>query len=364
MIGSLPLLGAVGIVMNQWLMRWISFKSVLLLLAVGSVIGNVLYALAGLMHFKWTLFTARCLLGLCNGFNLPSMYIGLTVGMKRRSEIILYFSAVITLGYALGPALAAVLDVFVKSIHIDNLVLDADTVPGWFMAIVYLFFMAKVIVLFQDLPIEVTSPRPTGSSVPEQERLPVIACCAALWHMCMAATVITCIEVYAVNVGQQCWGLSIAVSALFLAGLMLCSGLCNLAMGRLTHRFMRSDRAGLLGASLVGAVSCSLLFNFDLHAVSAQASVLGIGMALVLVVAGLIRGFGLAVSSKVVPAGMKASMNMCGTIFMTVGRGAGGIIGSVLNPNSFFPVVLGLFGITLLISLASYKRMRPKERAE
>jgi len=292
------------------------------------------------------------------------MYIGLTVGMKRRSEIILYFSAVITLGYALGPALAAVLDVFVKSIHIDNLVLDADTVPGWFMAIVYLFFMAKVIVLFQDLPIEVTSPRPTGSSVPEQERLPVIACCAALWHMCMAATVITCIEVYAVNVGQQCWGLSIAVSALFLAGLMLCSGLCNLAMGRLTNRFMRSDRAGLLGASLVGAVSCSLLFNFDLHAVSAQASVLGIGMALVLVVAGLIRGFGLAVSSKVVPAGMKASMNMCGTIFMTVGRGAGGIIGSVLNPNSFFPVVLGLFGITLLISLASYKRMRPNERAE
>merc|ERR1712176_532176 len=151
------------------------------------------------------------------GFNLPSMYIGITVGMKRRSEVILYFSALNTLGYALGPAIAAVLDVFVKSIHIHNLVLDVDTVPGWFMAMIYLVYMVKIIIFFEDLPMEVTSPKPRADQK-SNDRLPVGTCCTAFWYLCMSAMLITCIEVYAVNVGQQYWGWSVAKSALFLAG--------------------------------------------------------------------------------------------------------------------------------------------------
>lgn len=361
MIGALPLWAAIGIFLNQRLMRCLSFKSVLLVLATGTVFGNVLYALAGLMHFKWTILAARCLIGLCNGFNLPSMYIALTVGMRRRSEVILYFSAMNTLGYAFGPALAAVLDLFVKSIQIHNLVLDADTVPGWFMAMAYLLFMAKIVIFFEDLPMEATSPKPLVDKT--CERLPMRGCCAAFWYMCMAATLITCIEVYAVNVGQHYWGWSIVKSAMFLAGLMLCSGLSNLAMGRLTQRFIRSDRAGLLGSSLCGCASCALLFNFDLHPVVAQASVLGTGLMLALIVLGLIRAFGLAVSSKLVPTQSKGLMNTWATIFMTIGRGAGGIIGAALQPNSFFPVVLSLFAVTLLLSIASYPYMKPNEKA-
>merc|ERR1712039_654850 len=144
----------------------------------------------------------------------------------------------------------------------------------------------------------------------------------------------------------------------------MCSALSNLAMGRLTQRFMRSDRAGLLGASVFGCASCAFLFNYDLHPVFAKATVLGTGLLLALIVLGLIRAFGLAISSKLVPTESKALMNMWATISMTSGRGAGGIIGAVLQPTSFFPVVLGLFAITSLLSLASYRHMKPNEKAD
>jgi len=367
-IGALPLFAGLGIYVNQiWLMRWMSLKSVLLLLAVGSVLGNVLYSLAGLMHFKWTLFAARCLVGFCNGFNLPSLYIGLTVGMKRRSEIILYFSALNTLGYALGPALAAMLDVFVASFRINNLVLDADTAPGWFMAILYLLFMVKVIVLFEDVPMNVTSPQAAQSNHADStvlEPVPAVACCACLWYLCVSSLFITCVEVYAVTVGQNYWGWTLATSAMFLSLLMLCSGLINLFMGIFTKHMIRSDRKALLVSSVIACACCALLFNFNLDAISANVSILSTGLVLVLILSGLIRAFGLAASSKIVPTSQKAIMNTWATEFMTVGRGAGGIIGSILNPSSFFPVVVTLFAVTLLTSVASHSRMQPSGKAK
>merc|ERR1712226_1047882 len=98
--------------------------------------------------------------------------------------------------------------------------------------------------------------------------------------------------------------------------------------------------AGLLGASFIGCASCAFLFNYDLHEIAAQVTVLSIGLLLALVVSGLLRAFGLAISSKLVPTERKALVNMLATQFMTLGRGAGGIIGAVLQPTSFFPVVM------------------------
>jgi hypothetical protein len=271
------------------------------------------------------------------------------------------------LGYALGPALAAVLDVFVRFVRIDNLVLDADTAPGWFMATLYLLFMVKVIVLFEDLPMTMTSPRAArsrGADSTIREPVPAVACCACLLYVCVSALIITCVEVYAVNVGQHYWGWTLATSAMFLSGLMLCSGLINLFMGRFTQHMMRSDRTALLVASVLACVSCVLLFNFNLDALSAKVSVLSTGLVMVLVLSGLIRAFGLAASSKIVPTHKKAAMNTWATESMTMGRGVGGIVGSVLNPTSFFPVVVSLFAVTLLTSVASHARMKPSEKAK
>ena len=111
------------------------------------------------MKFKWTLLIARGLMGFFSAFSLPSIYVSHMVGMQRRnlvnssfqslalawlvmsgSEVLYYFSAMLTLGCAVGPALAAMLEESMKFIKINNLILDSDTMPGWFMALLYLLF--------------------------------------------------------------------------------------------------------------------------------------------------------------------------------------------------------------------------------
>jgi hypothetical protein len=367
MISGLPFMGIPGNVVSQLLLRWVPFKALILLLGLGTILGNVLYALAGLMRFKWSLLAARCLIGLCSSIGLTGLYIGLTVGLQRRSEVILYLSTLMYLAYAVGPVLTVALDELLRYAGISSSAFDADTAPGWFMGFVYLLFMLKVMLFFEDLPMESTRPKVRQPKMKEDtssDRLSAIACCASFWYACVSCLVISGIEVYTVNVAQHYWGWNMAARSWLLAGLMLCSGLINLAMGRLTQRLSRSDRTALLGTSLLGCVSCTLLFNFNLDALSAKVAVLSIGLTLLLTLSGLIRAYGSAASTKLVPMHKKASMNLWTNCCMGVGRGAGAIIGNVLEPNSFFPVVVSLYSMTALISVVSHAHMKPSEKAE
>ena len=86
MIGALPLLGALG---NLFTERWLTcmaFKQVWIISSLFIVLGSVLYALAGLMRFKWMLLIARGLMGFFSAFSLPSIYVSHTVGLKRRTS--------------------------------------------------------------------------------------------------------------------------------------------------------------------------------------------------------------------------------------------------------------------------------------
>merc|ERR1711972_763780 len=211
---------------------------------------------------------------------------------------------------------------------------------------------------------ELTLPASGRAVSLSEERLPMGACCAAFWHLCMSSVVMTLVEVYVVNLGQHYWGWSIARSALFLAALMMCSGVVNMAMGWLCKRGMRSDRAGLLGGSVMGCLACALLFNFDLPGVAAQVPILGPGLLVVPTIVGLLRAFALALSSKLVPPALKTWANNWAIVFMALGRGAGAVIGAVLDPNSFAPAVLGLFVVSALVCAASHRRMKPSEKAD
>jgi hypothetical protein len=367
MISCMPFVGVVGNVVSQWLLRWVPFKALILLLGLGTILGNVLYALAGLMRCKWSLVAARCLIGLCSSIGLIGLYIGLTVGLQRRSAVILYLSALMYLAYAMGPVMTVALDELIRYSGISSSAFDVDTAPGWFMAFVYLLFMLKVMLFFEDLPMESTRPKvrqPEAKEDTKSDRLSAIACCASFWYAWVSCSVIAGIEVYTQNVAQHYWGWNTAASSWFLAGLMLCSGLINLAMGRLTQRLSQSDRTALVGTSLLGCVSCTLLFNFNLDALSAKVAVLSTGLTLLLILSGLIRAYGQAASTKLVPAHKKASMNLWTTCCMGIGRGAGAITGAVLDQNSFFPVVVSLCSMTALISVVTHAHMKPSEKAE
>merc|ERR1712190_614965 len=109
------------------------------------------------------------------------------------------------------------LNAFLVSIRIHNLVLDSDTAPGWFMALAYLLFMAKLILLFEDVPVQVTARKPRtqlGNAGCDGERFPIAAACAPFWYSFMSAIVVTMTEVYTVNVAQREFGCSIAKSGL------------------------------------------------------------------------------------------------------------------------------------------------------
>ena len=71
-------------------------------------------------------------------------------------------------------------------------------------------------------------------------------------------------QVYSINVCQNFLGWSIASSAWFVAGLMLVSGLFNLAFGKVMRLLACSDVTVLVSSQLIACFSCIFLFNFDL----------------------------------------------------------------------------------------------------
>eukprot|EP00435_Cladocopium_sp_Y103_P012418 s759_g3.t1 len=350
MIGCLPILGIAGNLVNQKLFSCLPFKTIWILNSLGTVLGSVLYALAGLMRFKWTLLIARGLMGFCSAFSLPGIYVSHTVGLKRRSEILFYFSAVLTLGCAVGPALAAMLEASMKFIRIENLVLDSDTIPGWFMAVLYLLFTAKLILLLKDLPTDALAEVEgrTLESLGRRSGLPltkVAACCACFWSLFVSSAVTTGVEVYSINVCTHYMSWSIAKSACFVAALMFVSGIFNLTLGKLLRCLALSDVKGLMGATVFACVSCGFLVNFELEHPTVKISLLSIGLVLVLISMGLVRAFGLSLCSKMVPPETLNSVMTWATVGMSLGRGGGSIVCSVLSPDSFAPVLLGLFTV-------------------
>merc|ERR1712107_777731 len=95
----------------------------------------------------------------------------------------------------------------------------------------------------------------------------------------------------------------------------------------------------------------------------AQVVLLGVGLVLIITLVGLIRSLGFAICSKLAPAHLKASMNSWAIIFLTLGRGSGAIIGMVLQPGIFAPVISSVFAFSLLISLALYSWLKVDAKA-
>lgn len=85
MIGALPILGVLGSLFTERWLTFMAFKHIWIICSLFTVLGSVLYALAGLMRFKWTLLIARGLMGFFGAFSLPGIYVSHTVGLKRRT---------------------------------------------------------------------------------------------------------------------------------------------------------------------------------------------------------------------------------------------------------------------------------------
>ncbi|CAE6973544.1 SPX domain-containing membrane protein [Symbiodinium microadriaticum] len=359
-----PLLqGLVGVPLNRWMLKSTSMKTVSILMAAGMVVGNIIYALAGLMHSKQAVLFARALIGICQFQLGPPIYIADAVGVKWRTPVMFVYSAVASLGLAAAPAICGLLDTFLHELRIHNLVLDSDTAPGWFMAIVYFSYLLKVVFFFEnpeESPSQEASRASAESPVEKRESLwttGFLLCLLAGFASTM--TNIGCM-VYFTQLSQHTWHWTLALSSWGLAGLMAVVCLLSLGSSRLVK--LVEDRKGLQLSSLSTAIVSILAFQFMPSWSAATIALTFAGLLLILTASSVVKNYAYALTPKIVAPDLKELAASWLMLALTLGRGVGAQVGVLFTPVSFAVTMLSTY--VLLFALVSIFRSRMKQHAK
>ncbi|KAL0700382.1 hypothetical protein Bca4012_056504 [Brassica carinata] len=151
---------------NRSYLKPLMFSSIVLL------VGNTLYALAYDMNSIVVLLLGRLLCGLGSARIINRRYISDCVPLKLRMKASAGFVSASALGMACGPALACL---FQTHFTICNLTFNEDTLPGWFMASVWLVFLLLLLIYFKEPEREtkenVLSPEGPSSFCTSEENL-------------------------------------------------------------------------------------------------------------------------------------------------------------------------------------------------
>lgn len=256
----------------------------------------------------------------------------------------------------MGPLLAWALEYFMKEIRYENLILDSDTLPGWFMALVYFFLLLKVFVLFEDPPPAASSRGQQGIS-----SLPLRAFLTCLWIICAATICNSLLEVYLAKVAEEDWQWNVRYTSLYVASVSAClTPLCLIA-GRLTQ--LVQDRKGLMILAPVGIVFSFLLMDFGLG-VAGQIATLSVGAMFLLAVATLLKPLVMSVVTKIVPPHLKGISSTFTMASLCLGRGIGAICGSVMEPWSAALTHVWLFASMAILTAASYSHLKVLDMAD
>ncbi|KAL9258095.1 SPX domain-containing membrane protein-like protein [Drosera capensis] len=139
-----------------------SYYKPLIFSSIVLIIGNTLYALAYDVHSIWVLLIGRLFCGLGSARAVNRRYISDCVPLKFRMQASAAFVSASALGMACGPALAGLLQMNFK---VYKLTFNEDTLPGWVMAIAWLFYLVWLCLTFKepsrDVPVE---PKTTADS--------------------------------------------------------------------------------------------------------------------------------------------------------------------------------------------------------
>ncbi|XP_074317276.1 SPX domain-containing membrane protein At4g22990-like [Silene latifolia] len=130
---------------NRSYFRPLVFSSIVLFL------GNMLYALAYDFNSIWILLIGRLFCGLGSARAVNRRYISDCVPLKIRMQASAGFVSASALGMACGPALAGLLQV---KFRLFNLTFNQDTLPGWVMAIAWLFYLVWLWISFREPAFE------------------------------------------------------------------------------------------------------------------------------------------------------------------------------------------------------------------
>ncbi|CAM8974365.1 unnamed protein product [Rhodiola kirilowii] len=126
---------------NKSYLRPLVFSSLVLLM------GNTLYALAYDLDSISALLIGRLLCGLGSARAVNRRYISDCVPSKMRMQASAGFVSASALGMACGPALACL---FQHDFKLYNLTFNGSTLPGWFMALAWLFYLLWLWISFKE----------------------------------------------------------------------------------------------------------------------------------------------------------------------------------------------------------------------
>ena len=114
----------------HWLFQRVPFKGIMVIMTVVGILGNGLYAMAGLTNSRWGLVSARMMVGIAVYYGSAFHYLSCAVGLQHRSAVMLKAVGAFAVGYVVGPLFAYAIGVFCDGLHIHHLVLDKTTMPG------------------------------------------------------------------------------------------------------------------------------------------------------------------------------------------------------------------------------------------
>mmetsp|Transcript_85833 Transcript_85833/g.205727 ORF Transcript_85833/g.205727 Transcript_85833/m.205727 type:complete len:483 (-) Transcript_85833:186-1634(-) len=363
--------GLIGIPMNYWMLRsGISLKTILIVMVAGSILGNILYALAGLMRSKIAILCARTLIGICQCQLGGPIYIAKAVGIKKRTRVLFVFSTMATLAFTAAPLLAALLEIFVKQLRIENLVLDSDTVPGWFMAFAYYLFLLKVVFFFEN-PEDENPKEDVGKNVPSlAEALDTDPPVESLWTsgflVCLFAAFASSLTntmaiVFFVKLAEKTWRWSVSVTAFALAGFMAVVSLLSLVSSRLAK--LVEDRKGLQFTSCIGAACSLITIPFSKNWPAAAITVMFVGLLLVQSSASVVKNYAYALCPKIVAPRFKDRAGAINMISLMLGRGAGAQLGAILTSVSFAGSQFCTYLFLLFLSWKFAAHLKQHEKA-
>ncbi|CAK9082598.1 SPX domain-containing membrane protein At4g22990 [Durusdinium trenchii] len=356
--------GILGIPMNYTMLRHgVPMKSIIIIMVAGSVLGNVLYAMAGLMHSKLVILAARTMVGICQCQLAGPIYIAWTVGVKKRTKVLFMYSTMTAVAFCCAPLIAALLEIFVKELRIEDLVLNSDTIPGWFMAMLYFIYLLLVVFFFEDVADpQVSSPTPPEPAEGEpQEKFWKPGLLTCLLASFLSPTTSTMCIVFFVKLAEKTWSLSVSATGFYLAAAMGVVALMSFASSAVTPYV--EDRKGLLITSLCACVSATLTFHIGHSWDTASVVVFILGFLLMQSCSGVVKNYGYALVPKIVAPEYKDNAGFANMVVIQLGRGLGAQLGAVFNTTTFAASQVGSYFVLAVLAACFTGQLKQHAKA-
>ncbi|PPS09093.1 hypothetical protein GOBAR_AA11529 [Gossypium barbadense] len=242
---------------NRSYFRPLVFSSIVLF------VGNAMYALAYDMNSLTVLILGRLFCGLGSARAVNRRYISDCVPLKIRMQASAGFVSASALGMACGPALAGILQTNFK---IYKLTFNANTLPGWVMAVAWLVYLVWLWISFKEPSRDIEEPPASSSETLENGALeeayrlltPSVKVQLLIYFMLKYAMEILLSESSVITTYYFTW--STSTVSIFLACLGLTVLPVNIVVGSYISN-MFEDRQILLASEIMVCIGILLSFH-------------------------------------------------------------------------------------------------------